>query len=131
MSGWRVWLGRSLYVLPAFLVVFALYLFTGPGGSPDPPPDLGSLRHVDGTLVEVEQRRLVMRPFEPLDGRREVAFAIRPRDDRYFDLAHIQSHSSVALPTRIYYERQGGRYYARFKKDAPANSRRASEDSVE
>ena len=45
-----------------------------------------------------------------------------PRDDRYFDLAHIQSHSSIALPTRIYFERDGDRYYARFKEDAPANS---------
>ena len=118
----RFWVRALVFVGPTVVLMSVLYLFTGPGAAPDPPPDVGSLRHVDGTLVDVERRRLVMRPFRPLDGRREVAFTIRPRDDRYFDLAHIQSHSSIALPTRIYYERAGGRYYARFKEDAPANS---------
>ena len=39
-----------------------------------------------------------------------------------FDIAHLQSHSSVALPTRLYLERSGGRYFAVYKEDAPANS---------
>jgi hypothetical protein len=109
-------------IAAAALVSFALYLFLGSGGAPDPPPDLESLHFVDGTLTVVEERRLIMRPFEPLDGRREVAFVIRPRDERYFDIAHMQSHSSVGVPTRIYFEQDGRRYIARFKEDAPVNS---------
>ena len=33
----------------------------------------------------------------------------------------MRSHSSVALPTRIYFERTGGRAFARYKDDAPVN----------
>ena len=120
-GGWR----RNATLLAAGVACSALlYLFLGPAPSPDPPADLQSLRHVDGTLTVVEDDRLVMRPFVPLDGRTgDVAFVIRPRDARFFDIAHMQSHSSVALPTRIYFERSAGRYFARFKDDAPANSR--------
>jgi hypothetical protein len=104
-----------------------VYLFVGPAPSPDPPADLDVLRHVDGTLTVVEERRLVMRPSAPLaGGPGEVEFVIRPRDARFFDIAHMQSHSSVALPTRIYFERTGGQYVARFKEDAPANSEPSS-----
>ena len=113
--------GAALAVAVAISAV--LYLFLGPGSSPYPPPDLASLHHVDGTLTVDEERRLVMRPFEPLDGRAgEVEFTIRDRDARYFDIAHMQSHSAVAVPTRIYFEKRGERYFARFKEDAPANS---------
>lgn len=97
-----------------------LYLFLGPGRAPDPPPGLASMRHVDGTLTVVEDDRLVLAPF---GGGREIAFVIRPADTGYFDLAHMRSHSSVALPTRIYYEQQGEQRFARYKEDAPANSR--------
>ena len=101
-----------------------LYLFLGLAPSPDPPAALKSPRQVDGTLIVVEDDRLVMPPFLPLDGRTgDPAFLIRPRDARFFDIAHMQSHSSIAMPTRIVFERFGGRYYARFKDDAPANSR--------
>jgi hypothetical protein len=117
------WARNLALVGAAALCSVVLYLFVGPSSAPDPPPDLKTLQHVDGTLTVVEQRRLVMRPFVPLNGKREIEFVIRPRDDRYFDIAHIQSHSSVALPTRIYFEQDGGRYYARFKEDAPVNSR--------
>jgi hypothetical protein len=100
-----------------------LYLFLGPAAAPDPPSDLASLPFVDGTLTVVETDRLVLRPFEPPGGGDgEIEFAIRAADSRYFDVAHMQSHSSVALPTRIYFERSAGRYVARFKEDAPANS---------
>lgn len=99
-----------------------LYLFFSPAPAPDPPVDLADLHYVDGTLAIVEERRLVMKPSAPLDGRTgDIEFTIRPRDAKYFDIAHMQSHSSVALPTRIYFESAGERYFARFKEDAPVN----------
>jgi hypothetical protein len=55
----------------------------------------------------------------------EVEFVIADDDRANFDIAHMQSHSSVALPTRIYYEAEGDVRYARFKEDAPVNSRNA------
>ena len=113
----------ALALAAAATASLLLYLFVGPADGPDPPRDLESLRYVDGTLTVVEERRLVMRPFEPVDGRRgELEFRIRDGDARYFDIAHMQSHSAVAVPTRIYFEQEGGRYIARFKEDAPANS---------
>lgn len=110
----------------ALLASAGLLLLFGPGGGePNAPPNLSSMERVDGTLLVVEDRRLVLEPFEPLDGREEVEFEIREEDTRYFDIAHLRSHSSVALPTRLYYEKSGGRYFARYKEDAPANSSRA------
>lgn len=107
----------------AVLASLGLLLLFGPGGGePNAPPNLNSLQHVDGTLVVVEERRLVLEPFEPVDGRTEIEFAIREEDARYFDIAHLRSHSSVALPTRLYYEKSGDGYFARYKEDAPANS---------
>lgn len=116
---WR----RNAALLGAAVVFSALlFLFLGPARAPDPPPGLASMAFADGTLTVVENDRLVLEPFG--DARRDaLVFAIRPADTRYFDIAHMQSHSSVALPTRIYYERSGERLYARFKEDAPANSR--------
>lgn len=108
--------------LGALTVVSLVWLF-GPGGDdPKAPANVKSLPHVDGTLVVVEDRRLVMEPFRPLAGQTEIEFTIREQDARYFDIAHLKSHSSIALPTRIYYQRSGGQYFARYKEDAPANS---------
>lgn len=99
-----------------------LFLFLGPTRAPEPPPGLSSMAFADGTLTVVEDDRLVLEPFAA-GARGALRFIIRPEDERYFDIAHVQSHSSVALPTRIYYERSGTRLYARFKEDAPVNSR--------
>ena len=41
-----------------------------------------------------------------------------------FDIAHLRSHSSIGLPTRIFYLEENGKRYAVYKVDAPANSRR-------
>lgn len=107
----------------ALLALIGLILLFGPGDdSGSTAVDTSELSKVDGTLVVVEDRRLVLRPFQPLDGETEVAFTIREDDVQNFDLAHLQSHSAVALPTRIYYEKDGDTYYAVFKEDAPANS---------
>jgi hypothetical protein len=116
------WLQNCALVAGATVASVVLYLFFSPAPAPNPPADLAKLRHVDGTLAVVEEQRLVMKPFEPLDGiGGELELAIRPQDAEYFDIAHMQSHSSVAVPTRIYFETVDGKYFARFKEDAPVN----------
>jgi len=109
--------------LAALLASVGLYaLFGGGSGEPDRPAGVENLAFVDGTLAVVEQNRLVMRTFQPLEGESEVTFSIAPQDQGNFDIAHLQSHSSVAIPTRIYYRKQGGTLFAVYKEDAPANS---------
>jgi hypothetical protein len=112
-------IGASLTLVA---LVGLVWLF-GPGDdSGTGGVDTSGLEQVDGTLVVVENTRLVLRAFEPLDGQSEIEFTIREDDLQNFDIAHLQSHSAVALPTRIYYEKDGGTYYAVYKEDAPANS---------
>ena len=103
-----------------------LWLFSPGGEDPQAPPGLADLPRMDGTIVEVEESALVMRPFEPVDGQEEVTFLIQPENREEFDFAHLRSHSSIGLPTRIFYERENGRMYAVYKMDAPANSVGAS-----
>ena len=118
-------LGSS--VLVGVLVLVSLIWLFGPGDDdPKAPADVKSLPYADGTLVVVEDRALTMEPFKPVDGRSEIEFTIREQDAQYFDIAHLKSHSSIALPTRIYYEKSGGQYFARYKEDAPANSQTGS-----
>ena len=117
---------RMRYIAIAVAVMLAavgLYALFG-GGTNEPPRPAASedLPFVDGTLTVAEQGRLVLKPFQPLDGLDEVTFAIRPEEEGNFDIAHLQSHSSIAIPTRIYYRKDGGTYYAVFKEDAPVNS---------
>lgn len=107
-------------------------LFSGSSENAAPPPAYVTdttaapqVQRVDGTLTLVQEDRLVLEPFS---GEAEMTFTILPEDLPNFDIAHMQSHSSVALPTRIYYERAGGRLVARYKEDAPANSRREAQE---
>ena len=117
---------RMKYIAAAVAVMLAAVgLFALFGGDADEsarPAASENLPFVDGTLTVAEQGRLVLKPFQPLDGLDEVTFAIRPQEEGNFDLAHLQSHSSVAIPTRIYYRKDGSTYYAVFKDDAPVNS---------
>lgn len=107
----------------SLLALVALIWLFGPGDdSGSKSVDTDELATVDGTLTLVEDRRLILEPFTPLDGEDEIEFTIRDEDVQNFDLAHLQSHSAVALPTRIYYEKQAATYYAVYKEDAPANS---------
>ena len=116
---------RWLLALPAVLLLGALvWLFAAEGSQPPAPTDLADLAdlpRVDGTLNVVEETRLVMTPFEPLDGDAEVEFTIPEKYRANFDLAHLRSHSSVGIPTRIYYLEQDGQLLAVYKADAPAN----------
>ena len=115
-------------VLAALLVLASLLWLFAPGDSNthEAPENVKSLPQVDGTLTVVEDRSLTMQTFTPVDGKSEVQFTIREPDAKYFDKAHLESHSSIALPTRIYYEKAGGQYFARFADDAPANSQTGS-----
>jgi hypothetical protein len=70
-------------------------------------------------LIVVEQDRLVLRP---ANSGADVTFSIRPQDVENFDIAHLQSHSSVGIPTRLYFQEIDGVKYAIYKEDAPVNS---------
>ena len=106
-------------IVVALAAVGLILLFGGGGREPSKPASAQDLPFMDGTLVVAEETRLVMRPF---DGGAEVEFAIRPADVGNFDIAHLQAHSSVGIPTRIYYDEEGGTKYAVYKEDAPVNS---------
>lgn len=95
------------------------WLFSGAATRQRMP--IGDLPWVDGTLTIVEPTHLQMATFEPLDGKTIVDFTILPRDQGGFDLAHIRTHSSLPIPTRIFYERDGDTYLAVLKSDAPLN----------
>ena len=114
---------RVKLLLAALAVCLAavglILLFGGGSSEPSKPASAEGQRHIDGTLVVAEDTRLVLRP---ADGSAEVEFTIRPQDAGNFDIAHLQSHSSVGIPTRIYYEEEGGTKYALYKEDAPVNS---------
>ena len=117
---------RMKYLVAALVTCLAavglIILFGGGSNEPEKPAGVDEMAFVDGTLTVVEQTRLVMKPFQPLDGKAEVEFVLRPQDAGNFDIAHLQSHSSVAIPTRIYYRREGDTLYAIYKEDAPVNS---------
>lgn len=117
---------RNLVLALATLAILGalVWLFGSEGQQPQAPTNVKDLPRVDGTLIEVEARRLVMRPFEPLDGSEKIEFTIVDKYAKNFDLAHLRSHSSVAIPTRIYYLKRDGEYLAVYKTDAPANDRK-------
>lgn len=109
-------------VLGLLLVASVVWLFSGEGSEPQPPADVESYETVDGTLVAVEDDELTMEPFEAVDGKDRLVFVIRDADADQFDLAHLRSHSSIGLPTRLFYEEQDGTLYAVYKEDAPVNT---------
>jgi hypothetical protein len=114
--------GRLTVLAVALLACGLLFLlFRGEGAAPPAPVNLQDLPRVDGTLLVVEDDRLVMEPFEPLEGKDEITFELRDAYRQNFDLAHLRSHSSVAIPTRIFYRKDGDAYVAVYKQDAPAN----------
>ncbi len=120
--GGRALLATGGALLTVFLGV-ALWLFGSTPPEIERPAGIESLPSIDGTLLIVDSDRLVLDAFTTLDGEDELEFVIRPEDAGHFDLAHLRSHSSIALPTRLYYERDGDTLYAVYKEDAPANSK--------
>ena len=118
---WAIAIGT----LGAVVIGSVLFWLFGPGGStPEAPVNLSDVPYIDGTLVEVEPPTLVLRPFDESAGAEEMEFTIRPQDEQHFDVAHLRSHSSIGLPTRLYYLEENGRKFAVYKQDAPANSNR-------
>jgi hypothetical protein len=117
---------RQFTVVGITLAIFvALFLlFRGESAPPAAPVNVEDLPRVDGTLMVVEDDRLVMRPFEPLEGKSEIEFEMRDTYRKNFDFAHMRSHSSVGIPTRIYYRKDGEILVAVYKADAPANTGR-------
>lgn len=118
----RRWAISAGSALAAVFLGIVIWLFGSTPPEVERPADIASLPSVDGTLLVVESDRLVLDAFRKVEGEREITFVIRERDRSHFDLAHLRSHSSIALPTRLFYERDGDTYYAVYKEDAPANS---------
>jgi hypothetical protein len=87
-----------------------------------PPADLASFDYVDGVLSQVELPVLVMNAYEPVDGETTLTFRVPDENLRYFDVVHLRAHSSIGLPTRVFFEVQGDELIAVYKIDAPANS---------
>ncbi len=113
------------------LGTFALILLIGlgvwafaPSDAPaiTPPANVDELPYADGVMVVVDLPRLVLESYSPVDGKREIEFRVRDSDLKYFDVVHLRAHSSIGLPTRVFYERDGDTYWAVYKEDAPANS---------
>lgn len=118
------WLIATIVIATVVLLGGLFWLFRPEGGEPNAPVDVFDLPTMDGTLVVVEPPKLVMKLFRPVNGQEEVEFTIREQDKKNFDVAHLRSHSSIGLPTRIFYLEEGGQRYAVYKTDAPANSSR-------
>jgi hypothetical protein len=114
------YLAAALAALLAAVGLFAL--FGGDSSEPSKPTSAENLPFIDGTLTVVEQNRLVLKPFTPYKGKSELNFVILPADQGNFDIAHLQSHSSVGIPTRLYFRDDRGTLYAVYKEDAPVNS---------
>lgn len=92
-----------------------------------PPPDIDSYAFVDGVLSEVELPTLTMNAYESVNGSTELTFVVPDENLQYFDVVHLRAHSSIGLPTRIFYKEQDGELIAVYKIDAPANSRPGDE----
>lgn len=116
----------GLTALAIISISLVVWLFGPTPAEPKAPVNISSLPAVDGTLVVVDLPRLVLKTFRPIEGKTEIEFTVREEDRENFDVAHLRSHSSIGLPTRIYYVRENGRFFAVYKEDAPANSRRES-----
>src|SRR5215212_4911229 len=101
------WLLPMAAVVTIVLLGGLFWLFRPGGENVKAPVDVFKLPKLDGTLVVVEPPKLVLRPFQPYKGRNEVEFTIRDQDKGNFDLAHLRSHSSIGLPTRLYYLEAG------------------------
>ena len=116
------WARFELLGLVALIALSGLagMLLLGSGRADVKPPDITALPYAEGMLTQVEDDRLVLRTFKPVDGRRELVFRIREVDSRFVDAAHLRDHARDGLATRLWFERSAGAYYAREDADAPA-----------
>ena len=88
--------------------------------------DKGSSREgqgqIDGIVINAQQGTVVFNPEQPLDGKRQVSFEVRPRDATAVDVQHLKEHSAQGLRTRMFYERSGGKLYAVGQEDLPGTT---------
>jgi hypothetical protein len=117
--------------IPVALLTISLTAFLGIGiwlfapsdtGEVKPPPGLESFQYVDGVMTKVELPRLVMKSFTDVEGKSNLEFSVPESSLRFFDVVHMRAHSSIGLPTRIYFKEVDGKLIAVYKTDAPANS---------
>jgi hypothetical protein len=95
-------------ILVGLLVVTgAVLLATGSGGGGSPSVQRGT---VDGTLLSASQEQGIV--VQPSGGGPVQRFAVRPIDVRRLDFFHLQDHASQKLPSRVFYEQEGGQRYA-------------------
>jgi hypothetical protein len=110
-------------VLVTIMVGAGAWLFAPSStGIAQPPPNLEQYDYLDGVLVEVDLPQLIMNSYEPVDGESRITFRVPDASLQYFDVVHLRAHSSIGLPTRIYYDDLDGELIAVFKTDAPLNS---------
>lgn len=116
------WARFELLGLVALIAVSGLagVLLLGTGRPEVKLPDVTALPYAEGVLTQIEDDRVVLRVFRPVDGRREVTFRVREQDSGFVDVAHLRDHARRRLATRLWFERSGGEYFAREDADAPA-----------
>lgn len=113
----------SLTVFLTSILGIGVWLFSPSDLSEvQPPPNLESYQYVDGVLSEVNLPILVMNAYDEVDGESVLTFRVPETSLQYFDVVHLRAHSSIGLPTRLYYEEIDNELVAVYKIDAPANS---------
>lgn len=128
----RTQLGRGMTAVATFLLTMMVgagaWLFApSSSGLVPPPPNLEQYDYVDGVLAQVDLPVLVMNAYAPIEGESRLTFRVRDANINYFDVVHLRAHSSIGLPTRVYFERIDNELIAVYKIDAPVNSSGGSE----
>lgn len=120
---WSRMLTTLATIALALLAGFGAWLFAPSDlGEIRPPANLESYEYVDGVMARVDLPTLKLNAYTKVDGSDQITFHVREADLRYFDVVHLRAHASIGLPARLYYEREGGKLWAVYKEDAPANS---------
>lgn len=120
---WKFWPTSAAALVLAALLGTGIWLFSPSDTTEiEPPPNIESYEYIDGVLSTVELPILVMNAYDKIDGEDTLTFRVPDENLRYFDVVHLRAHSSIGLPTRLYYERIGDEFVAVYKVDAPANS---------
>ena len=88
-------------------VVAALLVLTGGGGGGDQPARAQGT--ATGIVTQVNEYQLIL---APQDGSASITFAVRPLEQRQFDLFHIEQHAAQRLSSVVSYEREGDTLYA-------------------
>lgn len=94
-------------LLVTLLCALAL-AFAGCGSDDGAAAGAGEPQTADGILIEVTGDQLVLRTTAGED----MAFAVRPVDQRNLDLLHLQLHARDQLPSRVHYTAEDGTNYA-------------------